>query len=155
MYSGCLMYFPAALAGVAQHSKKGNDKHNPGEPLHHARGKSMDHEDCIIRHLTDLGDMLRALESIGPFEASNEEAGNAVIDQVLTEVNALCWRALALSQKLHEDLAGAPLAPAAKLPEPEVQLKEDVADTYYDPGLAIYRCMTCDAPAHMGKCTPP
>src|ERR1700722_11536324 len=35
--SGCVKYFPAALAGVAKISKLGNDKHNPGEPLHHAR----------------------------------------------------------------------------------------------------------------------
>lgn len=41
-------------------SKEGNDKHNPGEPLHHARGKSMDHGDCLLRHLMDLQDHLAA-----------------------------------------------------------------------------------------------
>jgi hypothetical protein len=52
---GCLDYFPAALAAVAALSKAGNDKHNPGQPLHHSRGKSGDHADCIVRHLIDRG----------------------------------------------------------------------------------------------------
>lgn len=50
IFSGVLKYFPDALAAVARVSKKGNDKHNPGEPLHWDRGKSDDHGDCIIRH---------------------------------------------------------------------------------------------------------
>jgi hypothetical protein len=48
-------YFPDALALVAYHSFKGNEKHNPGEPLHWARGKSKDQEDCIARHLIGAG----------------------------------------------------------------------------------------------------
>lgn len=54
---GVLDYFPAALAEVARLSQAGNDKHNPGEELHHARDKSNDHADCILRHLTDRGSM--------------------------------------------------------------------------------------------------
>ena len=53
--SGVLDYFPLALAEVARLSKKGNDQHNPGEPLHWAREKSTDHADCIVRHLIDRG----------------------------------------------------------------------------------------------------
>ena len=56
MYSGLLAYFPAALGRVAHHSYLGNEKHNPGQPLHHARGKSDDHLDCAARHLTE-GDL--------------------------------------------------------------------------------------------------
>lgn len=44
-------YFPDAIAAVARHSLKANDKHNPGEPMHWARGKSTDHLDCAVRHL--------------------------------------------------------------------------------------------------------
>lgn len=44
-------YFPDALAAVARHSKKANDKHNPGEPMHWARKKSTDHLNCAGRHL--------------------------------------------------------------------------------------------------------
>lgn len=106
MFSGCLAYFPAALAGVARISKQGNDKHNPGQPMHHARGKSMDHADCILRHLTDTADLLSAFKR-----------GNlATPEQVLTEVSQLAWRALAYSQELHEQF-GAPLAPGAVEPE--------------------------------------
>ena len=53
--SGVLDYFPDAIAAVAATSKAGNDQHNPGEPLHWARGKSMDHADCIVRHLMGRG----------------------------------------------------------------------------------------------------
>lgn len=108
LWRGCLAYFPAALAGVARWSKRGNDKHNPGEPMHHARGKSTDHQDCIARHLLDLGDALATLERNGgenPLPA-------------LEEADALAWRALALSQELHERFDGAPLAPGARLPAP-------------------------------------
>lgn len=51
--TGVLDYFPRALAAVAQCSKAGNDQHNPGQPLHWAKGKSTDHADCIARHLID------------------------------------------------------------------------------------------------------
>lgn len=98
LHAGCLRYFPAALAGVAHISKLGNDKHNPGEELHHARGKSMDHGDCILRHMIDLDGLL---------------ASGASKEAVLTEVSSIAWRALALSQQLHEQY-GAPLAPGAK-----------------------------------------
>jgi hypothetical protein len=80
MFSGLLAYFPDACAAVAEHSFKGNEKHNPGEPLHHARGKSMDHTDCILRHVTNYKGM----------------------DGDSLEVIALAWRALALAQEVLE-----------------------------------------------------
>jgi len=118
LHSGCYTYFAAALAGVARHSKIGNGKHNPGEPLHHSRGKSSDHADCIARHLMDIADM-RARKVV-----HTEEETAAL----LTEANALAWRALALSQELHEKFGGAPLAPGARLPaaEPEFKLTPEV-----------------------------
>lgn len=99
LLSGCLRYFPAALAGVARVSQSGNNKHNPGEPLHHARGKSMDHGDCLLRHLVDLQDAIAAGDKPG----------------AVAEADAIAWRALALSQELHEGYAGSPLAPGARL----------------------------------------
>jgi len=56
LYSGVLRYFPAALATVAHHSYLGNEKHNPGQELHWARGKSDDHLDAAARHLLE-GDL--------------------------------------------------------------------------------------------------
>ena len=102
LFRGCLRYFPAALAGVAKISKLGNDKHNPGEEMHHARSKSPDHGDCILRHLVDTEDLLVALNN-----------GKTTPEQVLNEVSQMVWRALAFSQELHEEL-GAPMAPGAK-----------------------------------------
>jgi hypothetical protein len=115
LFSGTYSYFPAALAGVAFHAKKGNDKHNPGEEMHHARGKSTDHGDCVLRHLMDLNDQLAALKRGAPVST------RAILD----EVDALCWRTLALSQEVHEKLGGAPLAPGAKA-------GPDAADTNCD-----------------------
>lgn len=116
LYSGCYSYFPAALAGVAMHSKAGNDKHNPGEPLHHARGKSMDHADCIARHSMDLADMLAVVDhNPGAFHPLDRDCKGA--RDILAEARALSWRALAWHQELEERFGEAPLAPAARLPK--------------------------------------
>lgn len=53
VYSGVLQYFPAALAAVAHHSYLGNEKHNPGQDLHHDRAKSGDEADALVRHLME------------------------------------------------------------------------------------------------------
>lgn len=103
LFRGCLRYFPAALSGVALTSKLGNDKHNPGQEMHHARAKSQDHGDCILRHLMDLEDLIAAMN----------RGEKITKEQILTEVNSMAWRSLALSQELHEKF-GAPLAPGAK-----------------------------------------
>lgn len=55
MARGLLDYFPDALAEVAFVSMVGNEKHNPGQPLHWSKGKSDDHADCVIRHLASRG----------------------------------------------------------------------------------------------------
>jgi len=126
LFRGLWRYFPAALAGLARHSKKGNDKHNPGEEMHHARGKSSDHPDCILRHLMDLDGLLALLERGGYTEG--EQATHEVRESILEEADALFWRAGALSQELHERFDDAPLAPGAKLPDPhdrEVRIWSD------------------------------
>ena len=101
-------YFPAALAAIARVSKYGNDKHNPGQPMHHARGKSMDHADTIGRHLIDRG-------GIEP-------------DTGLRHSGFLAWRALALLQEELEREEGAPLARAAKVEEPSPEMKPKTID---------------------------
>jgi hypothetical protein len=53
IYSGVIQYFPDALAAVAALSKKGNDQHNPGSPLHWDRSKSGDELDALCRHIID------------------------------------------------------------------------------------------------------
>lgn len=78
MATGLLDYFPDALAAVAQLSKHGNDKHNPGQALHWSREKSNDHADCIMRHLKDRG----------TWDVDND---------CLHDV-AVAWRSLALAQ---------------------------------------------------------
>ncbi len=55
IYSGCLMYFPDAIAAVAALSFIGNEQHNPGAPLHWDRNKSQDEHDALMRHLMEAG----------------------------------------------------------------------------------------------------
>lgn len=93
--TGLIDYFPAALAAVAVVSKHGNDKHNPGEPLHHARSKSNDHADAIARHLIDRG-------LIDPETGMRHSA-------------ELAWRALALLQVELEEAGEAPLPRGATI----------------------------------------
>lgn len=52
---GLLDYFPHACLAVADVSRVGNDQHNPGQPMHWARGKSTDQEDTAVRHLLERG----------------------------------------------------------------------------------------------------
>jgi hypothetical protein len=100
---GLLYYFPAALAAVARVSKIGNDQHNPGEPMHWARGKSTDHANKILRHQVDAGRM----------------------DKDGTRHSAkVAWRALAQLQEELEREEGAPLPRNARLPQPTAPLPE-------------------------------
>jgi hypothetical protein len=80
--TGVFDYFRDALLAVAHVSYKGNEKHNPGEPLHWARGKSADEPDAMGRHLLERDE----------------------IDPLTEEVVAaqLAWRALAYLQKTLE-----------------------------------------------------
>ena len=94
--TGFVDYFPDAMAAVAELSRIGNDQHNPGEPLHWARGKSMDQDDTILRHFMERG-------TIDPVDGLRHSA-------------KLAWRALALLQ-LEMEAAGAPLARGASQPE--------------------------------------
>lgn len=80
--TGVLDYFPLALLEIARISKLGNDQHNPGQPLHWARGKSTDHADCILRHLIDRG---------------------IIDDDGVSHTGKVAWRALALLQEELEE----------------------------------------------------
>jgi hypothetical protein len=55
--TGCLDYFPKALAAVAEVSRVGNEQHNPGKPLRWDRTKSTDEADCLMRHFLERGTM--------------------------------------------------------------------------------------------------
>lgn len=93
--SGLFDYFPAALIEVAKVSYMGNQQHNPGQPMHWARGKSTDQDDTILRHFLERG----GVDTDGARHTAK-----------------LCWRVLALLQ-LEMEAEGAPLARGARLPE--------------------------------------
>jgi hypothetical protein len=96
LFSGVLAYFPDALAEVARLSAKGNEQHNPGEPLFWDRSKSGDEADALVRHLLEHG---------------------SVDTDGIRHSAKVAWRALALLQKELE-AAGAPMARGARYPAP-------------------------------------
>jgi 5'(3')-deoxyribonucleotidase len=93
--TGVLDYFPLAFAALARLSKKGNDKHNPGQPLHWSRAKSADHRDCIVKHLIDSG----------------------IIDPDNGELHdvSLAWRAMANLELAEEKRLGKPVARGSRI----------------------------------------
>lgn len=97
--TGVLDYFPDAVAMVAHVSYAGNQKHNPGQPLHWARGKSSDHLDCIGRHLTER----KEIETDNIVHMANE-----------------AWRSLAELQMMLEQKYGLSLPYGAT--EPGIEL---------------------------------
>lgn len=76
--SGVMDYFPDAICAVANISYRGNEQHNPGQPLHWARGKSTDEADTMLRHFLQRG----TLDADGVRHSAK-----------------MVWRALALLQK--------------------------------------------------------
>lgn len=98
--SGCFDYFPDALCAVAEISYWGNEKHNPGEPLHDARSKSGDDADALLRHLKDRGEFDQLFLNDGRSVRVRHSA-------------AMAWRALRLLQREIE-ASGAPRARGAR-----------------------------------------
>jgi hypothetical protein len=83
VYSGFMNYFPDAMRLVAQLSLHANEKHNPGQVLHWSKDQSSDHEDCLVRHLLEVGE----------FDGGNN-CDHAV---------SVAWRAMALLQTMYEE----------------------------------------------------
>ena len=81
IFSGCLSYFPLAMAEVARVSVTGNKQHALGQKLHFARDLSTDHGDCIIRHQMEFD----KVDTDGHYHAAK-----------------VAWRALAQLQVLLE-----------------------------------------------------
>jgi len=50
VFTGLLAYFPRACAAVANVSFIGNEQHQPGEPMHWAKEKSIGTGDQVVRH---------------------------------------------------------------------------------------------------------
>lgn len=113
---GVLDYFPDALMEVAHTSFIGNEQHNPGQPLHWAKGKSTDEADALLRHLKDRG----TIDTDGVRHSAK-----------------VAWRALAMLQReieaerdaagmLTEDVTGDELVQML-VDESQSQLAEQVA----------------------------
>ena len=86
-------YFPDAFRAVAAVAWVGNEKHNPGQPLHWARGKSDDHFEAEIRHALDG----KGWDTI----ALNDGRKYAVLHAA-----EKAWRALAELQLIVEEQGG-------------------------------------------------
>jgi hypothetical protein len=75
---GLFDYFPSALAAVAHHSYLGNEKHNPGQEIHHARGKSPDHLDAALRHIMERDLEGAAWRILAALQQKYEDEGHPV-----------------------------------------------------------------------------
>jgi hypothetical protein len=53
LYDYMFGYFPDAFLAEVAVSWEGNKQHNPGQPMHWARGKSTDHPNKAFRHIWD------------------------------------------------------------------------------------------------------
>ena len=53
IFSGCINYFPNAIAAVSHLSYKGSQQHHPDQPLHWDKDKSSDELDALMRHMID------------------------------------------------------------------------------------------------------
>lgn len=84
VYTGVIKYFPDALKYVSLISKAGNDQHHPDKPLHWDRAKSFDHEDALVRHLSD-------------------HSKQVIDDDGFLHLGKVAWRALAALQTYLED----------------------------------------------------
>lgn len=80
--SGFMDYFPDAIVAVSNISHRGNEQHNPGQPIHWARSKSADEADTMLRHFL--------------------QRGTLDVDGVRHSAK-MCWRAFALLQKEIEE----------------------------------------------------
>lgn len=120
MCTGLVDYAPDALAAIAHISYVGDRKHNPNkgedEPPHHSRGKSADHADCELRHMSTRGD-------VDP----------AYADDIIADVFHMAekaWRAIMELQQAMEDVYGLPLPRGARYdaPEPGEPVRCDARD---------------------------
>lgn len=100
--SGFMDYFPDAIAAISHISFRGNQQHNPGQPLFWNRSKSSDEADTMMRHFL--------------------QRGTLDVDGVRHSAK-MAWRALALLQKEIEDEMKKPT------PEVEVGSKVDVTES--------------------------
>ena len=92
--TGCFDYFRDALFAVAHVSYEGNEKHNPGQPLHWARGKSTDDIDAMGRHLLERNEIDPPTQEVVLAQAA--------------------WRALAALQKVLEQKYNISLPPGCR-----------------------------------------
>jgi len=86
VFSGVLSYFPRTVIAMSKCSWVGNEQHNPGQPLHWDRDKSMDHDDCLIRHMME---------------------GDAIDDDGVPHCVKVAWRANARAELILEKMAAA------------------------------------------------
>lgn len=84
-FKGFVTYFPDATALVAYLSKKANDQHNPGEPMHWAKEKSTEELDSLMNHLMDV--------------ASKGELSRDPSDGVYDAIK-IAWRGMANLQRI-------------------------------------------------------
>jgi hypothetical protein len=101
LYSFLTGYFPDAIVEMVKVAVAGNEQHNPGEPLHWARGKSTDQLNTAMRHIFDHGSGIR-------YDVDGTMHLAKAAWRLLAEIQLICERKAELAK---------PISTGAKLPD--------------------------------------
>jgi len=124
IFSGVLNYFPLAIAAVAHQSYKGNEKHNPGQPLHWSREKSADHLDCATRHMMTPREI--------DVDIVCEQTGEILeVGSGQPHIVAAVWRLLAQAELILEEMRDADIAYNMHAHEPMSEHFDSVTEHDY------------------------
>lgn len=144
IFEGTLMYFPKALAAVAAVSYAGNEQHNKGQPLHWARGKSMDQYNTALRHLMDhrMGG--------GRADPAAPENNGWVMEPKDTDgvrhLAKAAWRVLAALELSIEDEEAAAAIPKIGIRDATQPLPSDVGISPCACGARLFTCRSGELP---------
>lgn len=98
IYDFLVGYFPDAFLEVVKVAVEGNKQHNLGEPLHWARGKSMDQMNTALRHMMD--DATSDLDTDGCYHLAKAAWRNLAALQLKIEARAQADRNVMLQKSL-------------------------------------------------------
>lgn len=95
MYTFLTKYFPDAIIELVKVSVAGNVQHNPGQPMHWARGTSTDQMETAVRHIFDHG-------MGNTYDDEPPEVLATIGDQGTMHLAKAAWRLLAEIQLICE-----------------------------------------------------
>lgn len=155
LYTYLTQYHPNALVEVAKVAVAGNEQHNPGEPMHWAKGKSMDQLNTAMRHIFDHG-MGNAYDRDDPYRCESRRPIMHLAKaawRLLAEIELLCeardagLNIDALVRGTHEYLKPGPYPEAPKLEDYGMDVATGPDTTVIAPMGTVDPAIPLDPPA--------